>query len=280
MRMVLYERSPAASAYMPVDLDHWQHQMHQRIQSWYADTPRRETLSHCDERSIENLEVNYYAALFYLYRPSPNVRYPSKEHLRALADAAMNMIRLYRLFFTKKQLTLYWMAVDNLFSAGTALMYAYVNSPLVQERITLQSLESSVHTCSSVLWGMVEHFPDFRGKRDRFDAMASTTLKDLGTTHGEHAATSLISTPTTWPQGKPRPVYDEACADQTHLDDTLTSAVCGHVSQFVPLPSLVTGARSSAGVDHTTLSFADFDEISFDWEALENTIDFCTPSWL
>ncbi|KAI1627966.1 fungal-specific transcription factor domain-containing protein [Exophiala viscosa] len=281
MRMVLYEKSPAASAYIPVDLDKWQHQMHERIKSWYADTPSRQSLTHREERYIENLEVTYYAALFYLYRPSPNVPNPSKELLMALADATMNMIRLYRLFFTKKQLTIYWLAVDNLFSAGTALIYAYVNSTLVQERITLRNLESMMHTCSSVLWGMVEHFPNFGDKRDRFDALASKTLKDLGTAHSEYAATGLSSTPILGPQGQQPPVFEANGADQApHPAYTITSADDQNLSQYAQLPPLMAGVEPGTNVAHMPFSFSDFDGISFNWETLENTIDFCTPSWL
>lgn len=100
-----------------------------------------------------------------------------------MTKAAMKMIPLYCRFFRCNMLTIYWQAVENLFSAGTALMYAYVQSAQVREIVTLHSLESLVHTCSSVLWGMVERFPLLQSKRDAFDATALEVLADLNASH-------------------------------------------------------------------------------------------------
>ncbi|KIX09406.1 uncharacterized protein Z518_00486 [Rhinocladiella mackenziei CBS 650.93] len=132
-----------------------------------------------NEEIWRTLNSQFHRALFYLYHPSLNIPSPSESALVALTEAATRMIQLYRRFFDERRLTIYWQAVENLSSAGTALMNSYFNSLRVQERITFRSLESLVHTCSSVLWGMVEHFPAFKGKRDAFGIVASKILADL-----------------------------------------------------------------------------------------------------
>lgn len=96
-----------------------------------------------------------------------------------MTRAAIKMIQLYTVFFRQKQLTIYWQSIENIFSAGTALMSAYAQFSEVQEIIDLRSLESLIHSCSSLLWGMVERFPSFQGKRDAFDTTASNVLEEL-----------------------------------------------------------------------------------------------------
>lgn len=308
MRVVLYEKPPAPSAYVPVDPNVWQRQMHQRIQSWYSDTPRAETLTHREYKNLENFEVTYHTALLYLYHPSLSIPTPSETGMLALTDAASNMIRLYRRFFTKHQLTIYWLAVENLFSAGTALLYGYVKSPAVQERITFRNLESLVHTCSSVLWGMVEHFPAFEGKRDAFDLVVSRTLADLGSRPSSHGAFSGHDKPHGRSDAGHREHGNDESRTRTHLDSATATPVWRQgqnpptsetPSQFRdtsratsmstpvddrPLylqpPSLTTGLESAGSMPQAPFSFPDFDQMSFDWGVLESTADFPTPSWL
>ena len=170
------ERWPADP---PLDLDLWQTQMHGRISEWYDDTPRGHNLTETERTDIENFELSLQRALLYLYKPSPNIPNPPETALVALSECAAQMVQLYRKLFRGYRLTIYWQAVENLSSAGTSLLFSYVNSAAVRRRITFQSLESLIHTCSSVLWGMVEHFPAFKGKRDAFDLLASKTLTDI-----------------------------------------------------------------------------------------------------
>lgn len=183
--------------YQPIDLEQWQQEMHERLETWYKDSPLGENLGSVENGVIETFEVNYHNAVFYLYRPSPNIPTPSDLQLVAMTQAATDMIRLYRQFFREHKLNIYWQAVENLYSAGTALMYAYGHSPRVRELLTFRSLESLVHTCSSALWGMVERFPAFKGKRDAFDLATARILADLGTTF----ATSGGPPPLSWTAG-------------------------------------------------------------------------------
>lgn len=179
MRTVLFERPPPP--YAPVVFEEWQQKMWDRINSWYGAIPAIEKLNSRDRIVIETFELTYHAALFYLYRPSTNNPTPSGPQWVAMTQAAINMIQLYRRFFLQQKLTIYWQAVENLSSAGAALMYGYATAPQVREYITSRSLESAIHMCSSVLWGMVERFPAFQGKRDAFDAAASIFLAGLST---------------------------------------------------------------------------------------------------
>lgn len=179
MQRVLSETP--SSPYLPVNMEEWQRQMRERIEEWYNGRPQSEALSDCERGVVDTFEVTYHAALFYLYRPSRNIPSPTGSQLLAMSHAASRMISLYRRFFCDRQLTIYWQAAENLSSAGTCLMFAYANSHEVRQSLTFRSFEALVRTCSSVLWGMVERFPSFQGKRDEFDKVAYKVLEDLST---------------------------------------------------------------------------------------------------
>ncbi|KAK5033616.1 hypothetical protein LTS07_003921 [Exophiala sideris] len=283
MQTVLYEEQSVA-AYPPIDLSRWQKQMHNRIQRWYNDTPRRESLTDRERKNLENFELTYDRALLYLYRPSRNIPKPPESSLLAVTDAATHMIRLYPTFFREHRLTIYWQAVENLLSAGTALLYSYVDSAKVRERITLRELQDLIHSCSSVLWGMVEHFPDFKGKRDAFDIVSSRILADLDDTNqSKHAG-----------QAAPEGLTSQASRrvdEQTNLrmdSGDMSALSCEGSSQPRETTSPTGRPYFSAGgqdgnlpeTHHEAFSFADFDDVSFDWNALENMDQFPTPAWL
>lgn len=153
--------------------------MRDRIDEWFTTTPCSDTLCSVGKGLVQTLELTYHAALQYLFRPSLNIPSPSGPQLLAMSQSAIKMIHLYRRFFDERKITIYWQGVENLSSAGTSLMFGYVQSPEVREHVTFHTLETLVHTCSSVLWGMVERFPAFQNKRDAFDMVASEILADL-----------------------------------------------------------------------------------------------------
>jgi hypothetical protein len=186
---VLYERQPA---YATVDIEHWQEHMHERITRWYSETPVGENVTEHEEKELGNFELSFQRILLFLYSPSPNILAPSESALSAINDSATRMIQLYRHLFPEYRLSIYWQAIECLSAAGIALMFSYVKSSVVREKMTLRTLESLVHACSSVLWGMVEHFPAFKWKRDAFDVLSSEILTDIAqSAHTTNASSSV-----------------------------------------------------------------------------------------
>jgi len=211
----------------------------------------------------------------------------------AMTQAAINVIQLYRRFFRERVLTIYWQAVENLFSAGTALMFGFVRSPSVRETMTFRMLETLVHTCSSVLWGMVEHFPAFQGKRDAFDMAASKTLSDLSSRFPTAVATEGL------------PVRDES-----HLDGRSGSQIVvgGNYSTAreeadtlpdglgatTPHPAFMNiesndprrshqleAGQSNHYTSLVPLDFTDLEnDLGFVWEATTNVNGYFSPTWI
>lgn len=177
IRTMLYENLP--SGHLSANLHEWQKDMDRRLHQWYGEVPRSETLNRYEKTDVENFELSMQRALLLLYQPSPNMPDPPDPTLLVISNIASKLIQICRRYFHEYRLTIYWQAVERLSSAGTALIYSYVNSSQVRDSTPLTQLESLLSTCSSVLWGMVEHFPAFKNKRDAFDILASKTLADL-----------------------------------------------------------------------------------------------------
>ncbi|KAF5011879.1 hypothetical protein FDECE_2012 [Fusarium decemcellulare] len=289
IRTVLGEKSSPYFNDVAIDETQWQQQMRQRIDSWYRGGPAIEDLASLEKDVVETFKVTYNTALFHLYRPSIRIPHPSGEQLVEMAHAATNMIQLYRRLFCERKLTIYWQAVENVSSAGTAIMYAYVQSPEVRSYVDFRSLESLVHTCSSVLWGMVEHFPAYRGKRDAFDMTANEVLVELGAGTGtisSHADGTTILDLTS-------PVTAENMASERTVSrsDQVSSAQSPSLSSQAPsiinLESPREGHRTEFstlgstddGVDMwpqlTPLSLEDFDNLFSGWDV---TSDANAPS--
>ena len=165
--------------YALVNFSEWQNHMRLRIDNWYNNTPLSDRLGSFEKEILKSWEVTHNTAIFYLYRPTLNNPSPNGLQAVTMAEAAVKMIDLYQHFFRQQQLTIYWQSIENIFSAGTALMLAYMQLPEVREVISLRSLEARIHTCSSLLWGLVERFPSFKGKRDAFEISAAKVLEEL-----------------------------------------------------------------------------------------------------
>lgn len=178
MQRVLHEQPPPP--YEPININHWQRQMLGRITEWHNSRPAHGNMSRFDKGVVDTFQVTFQTAVFNLFRPSTNIPSPSGSQLVTMTHAAIKMIQLYRKFFCSRQLSIYWQAMENLYSAGTCLMFAFVHSAEVREQLPSLSFSSLVHSCSSVLWGMAERFPPYLGKRDAFDKAASKVLQDLG----------------------------------------------------------------------------------------------------
>lgn len=278
MQTALNDRSYQVSA--GPELASWQHDIHNRIQVWYANLPFGEDMDNYSKKDLENFELSFHRALLYLYKPSPNIPEPAEHCLLIVADSANHIIRLYRQFFLERRLTIYWQAIENMSSAGTALMFSWVNTPIVQARITSSDLESLVNTCSSVLWGMVEHFPAFKAKRDAFDVIASRTSADISSSWSKRAkdlqgrlkatgpsssVTNINSLVDNGVQREPKPTSDPRYDSSRHPSIQ---------------PQEVVADSENLGSDPVLHTNYD-DGLSFiDWTAIRDLDDFFTPSWI
>lgn len=203
MSSVLREKTPPG--YPPIDYIEWQSAMRDRLQHWYGQVYQENQPT---EEGVGNVvvpsrfELTFQRALVFLYRPSTNIPSPSRQAMMELGSSSAKVITLYKQFYNENKIYLYWQAIDNLFDAGTALLYSFANSDLVREVCTLRELENLINSTLNLLWGSVEHFPAFKGKRDAFELLASKTLADLGS---QNFTTNVLNLSTSVHRGERSP---------------------------------------------------------------------------
>lgn len=294
IRTILYEKP--LPIYSGANYTDWQTAMHQRIQQWY-DAVLEESRD-ADPRTSgstkpEMRQLTFRRALLFLYRPSPNIPVPSTQGMLELASSAASVIDLYRQFYRENKLLLFWQAIENLFDAGTALMYSYVNANPVRERVTLHVLENMIHSTSTVLWGLVERFPSLKGKRDAFDLIASKVFSELGA-KGSQGGFATVSSDLGHLGGSyPNLEVQNASAavrDDINRENELENSP-GHVPTGKSSPT----STSNINQDHRTLeddnlgsaltdnvgssSFPGTEELSIDWESINGVSQLPSSMW-
>lgn len=175
---MLYDRP--SPPYKPINLHAWQQEMRLRLDGWFNSVPARKTAVGTEKIVIETIELTYKVGLVDLYRSTPNISTPTEAQHFEAATAAAEVIKLYRNFLSEHKLTIYWLAVQCLYTAGETLLSGYVNTSAVRGCFSFRDLQALVQTCSSTLWGLAEHFPAGVGKRDAFDVLSTEILADLG----------------------------------------------------------------------------------------------------
>lgn len=182
--------------------DEWLSHMRNRIDTWHQNAPTGDDLTSFERDLVGTFEVTYYTALLRLYQPTSYSTLPPAANADTIVSGAAKIIQLYRRLFLERKLTIYWQATENVISAGTALMFCYVNSLDVRSSMALYKLESLVHTCSSLLWGMAERSPTLGVRRDDFDRTSTKVLDHLNATTGTVISySSLPGSATSQPEG-------------------------------------------------------------------------------
>ncbi|VUC35055.1 unnamed protein product [Clonostachys rosea] len=302
IRTMLYEKLP--SVHLTTNLQEWQKDMDRRLHNWFDEVPHSETLNRYEKTDVENFELSMQRALLLLYQPSPNMPDPPGPILLVISKIASKLIQIYRRYFREYRLSIYWQAVESLSSAGTALIYSFVNSAQVRDSISLTQLESLFSTCSSVLWGMVEHFPAFKNKRDAFDILASKTLADLSGDRTQvvrdpskeayypntqsdrpNILRSNGSSTTFRLELNQQPVFGWAGQGAHYYPGNTTSStlpvVSNHASHATASPQR--GENEGAFVTQLSDVAFDGDESLFrlsDWQAVPDTNDVFGPAWI
>ncbi|GAM85964.1 hypothetical protein ANO11243_039740 [Dothideomycetidae sp. 11243] len=260
MHTILREKTP--TAYPTIDYYQWQKSMHERLQHWYEQVSQVVDVPD-DFEMPTRFELTFQRALLYLYRPSPMLPDPSDRAMIELEECSVRVIILYKEYFRGNRIHLFWQAADNIFDAGTALLFAYANSEGVRHGLEFNELANLILSASNLLWALVERFPALTGKRDAFEVIASSAMSELG-------SKGIASS---------HNVSEAVRAGATVITDTIDSSL----SDVRPgTASDIAGSemteRQAGGLDNFTSDVIEADMGGFiDWEAFN--ADQLTSSW-
>lgn len=155
----------------------WRADIHNRLVQWRASVPTFALDPSSQFAPPEIFDGHFANTVTLLYYPSSLLPVSSNRDLEILAEHASDSIEAYRTAFRSGRLRFYWRTVHNLFRSGMAVVYCI---RAASERAGLdfgtRDLKSLLHSCSSIIWAMVERYPPGKAYRDVFDAVVATTL--------------------------------------------------------------------------------------------------------
>ncbi|KAI0390703.1 fungal-specific transcription factor domain-containing protein [Xylariaceae sp. FL0594] len=184
----------------------WRKDIDRRLFDWKNSAPTRQDSGVAFQP--EFLELNYWQAIIMLYRQSlsvpamfeseyhtsKEVNSPSiySEELQVdqervylkVAEAGQRILRLYRQLHVQGLVNYTYLATHHLFMAGISYLYAIWHSHVVRTRLTMDEVDLTILSATSVLTDLIDKCPPAEACRDAFDRTAKATIKMATSTGG------------------------------------------------------------------------------------------------
>lgn len=174
VQTILYERAELPRRF--ATLKEWQTNMARRLEEWNNSSPKSASDMNCNF-NLYFLDLNYQQTRLLLHGISPAIPRPSVEAFFIIADASEHVIRAYRQLHREKNINYTWMAVHNLFMAGTSYLYCLYHSKEVRQRTRMDVIDFNTMACIHVLTGMVDKCDAASGCRDTFELLTAAILR-------------------------------------------------------------------------------------------------------
>ncbi|KAK9461820.1 fungal-specific transcription factor domain-containing protein [Lipomyces oligophaga] len=174
VQTILYERAELPRRF--ATLKEWQNNMSRRLEEWHKSAPKSSKDMNCDF-NLSFLDLNYQQTRLLLHGISPAIPRPSVEAFFIIADASEQVIRAYRQLHREKNINYTWMAVHNLFMAGTSYLYCLYHSKEVRSRTRMDVIDFNTMACIHVLSAMVDKCDAASGCRDTFELLTAAILR-------------------------------------------------------------------------------------------------------
>ncbi|KAK9352195.1 fungal-specific transcription factor domain-containing protein [Lipomyces doorenjongii] len=189
VQTILYERAELPRRF--ATLKEWQTNMARRLEEWHNTAPKSAKDMNCNF-NLYFLDLNYQQTRLLLHGISPAIPRPSVEAFFIIADASEKVIRAYRQLHREKNINYTWMAVHNLFMAGTSYLYCLYHSKEVRTRMRMDVIDFNTMACIHVLTAMVDKCDAASGCRDTFELLTAAILRLC---YNEKAAAGEIVAP-------------------------------------------------------------------------------------
>lgn len=191
IQRILYDCAALPREYNTIE--EWRTAMGQRLEAWHSSCPKSAKKMNCNF-NLAFIELNYHQTRLLLYGPTPSDSpEPSEDNIATIADAGEKVIQHYQNLHRHRSINYTWVAVHNLFMAGTSYLYALYHSPVLRSETTLEEIEYNAHACIEVLSALVDRCDAAVSCRATFELLTAAILK-LCTQEKVAAAPSVPNT--------------------------------------------------------------------------------------
>jgi hypothetical protein len=174
IQRVLYDCAPIPREFG--SLEAWRESMAGRLHEWHNNCPKSHKKMNC-AFNVGFFDLNYHQSRLLLYGISPATRYLTPASCQIIANAGANIIEKYNELHGSRCINYTWVAVHNLFMAGTSYLYAMYHSPEVRQAATIEELEFECMACLRVLEALKGHCAAAESCRDCFELLASAIIR-------------------------------------------------------------------------------------------------------
>lgn len=175
IQRILYDCAPLPREYET--LEQWRTTMGQRLETWHASCPKSAKKMNCNF-NLAFIELNYNQTRLLLYGPTPSDSPEPKEaHIHIIADAGKKVIQHYMNLHRHKSINYTWVAVHNLFTAGTSYLYALYHSPALRAATPVEEIDHNAHSCAEVLHALEDRCDAAASCRSTFELLTAAILK-------------------------------------------------------------------------------------------------------
>ncbi|KAK9455825.1 fungal-specific transcription factor domain-containing protein [Dipodascopsis uninucleata] len=174
VQTILYERAELPRRF--ATLKEWQTNMARRLEEWNNTAPKSIKDMNCNFNPYF-LDLNYHQTRLLLHGISPAIPRPSVEAFFVIYDASEKVIRAYRQLHRERNINYTWMAVHNLFMAGTSYLYCLYHSKEVRQRTRMDVIDFNTMACIHVLTAMIDKCDAASGCRDTFELLTAAILR-------------------------------------------------------------------------------------------------------
>lgn len=158
-------------------LDEWRAVMAIKLENWHNECPKSRKRMNCNF-NLGFIELNYYQTRLLLFGLCPADTSPtSLRGYLIIAESGEQVIKKYHELHNKKCINYTWVAVHNLFMAGTSYLYALYHSPEVRSNTTIEEIEFNTTACTSILSSMIDRCDAALSCRDTFKILTEAILK-------------------------------------------------------------------------------------------------------
>jgi hypothetical protein len=158
-------------------LDEWRAVMAIKLENWHNECPKSRKRMNCNF-NLGFIELNYYQTRLLLFGLCPADTSPtSLQGYLIIAESGEQVIKKYHELHKNKCINYTWVAVHNLFMAGTSYLYALYHSPEVQSNTTIEEIEFNTTACTGILSSMIDRCDAALSCRDTFKILTEAILK-------------------------------------------------------------------------------------------------------
>ncbi|QIW97708.1 hypothetical protein AMS68_003226 [Peltaster fructicola] len=230
----MHTRLPSPFLHQFSSFREWRADVDRRLGEWKEEAPTQEQIGVKFEPLF--LELNYWQAIIMLYRQSLAVPAALAEELSAttgedvqspgtvnlelkqdeqlvflkVAQAGQMVIKTYRQLHRLKLVNYTFLATHHLFMSGISFLYALWHSPKVRSQLSMDDVDLTILSATSVLGDLIDKCPPAEACRDAFERMNKATIAMcLNTTGfgGDASYFSPLST-TSQPRKRKLPTFD------------------------------------------------------------------------